>query len=89
MPCYDLGVLLGLLLKRKLYLSDASSRTRLIAVATVLVGQTALFAYYYTIQHGNQAIVTPIAGSYPALFALLSFWFYKDRLSKLQIAGLF
>ncbi|MFA5025981.1 MAG: EamA family transporter [Candidatus Shapirobacteria bacterium] len=47
----------------------------------------ALFAYNLAASKGQTAIVAPIASSYPALFAVLAYFVFKDRLSKQQIIG--
>ncbi len=81
-------VIVGLLLKRQFSFKGVERKTLLASLAAVTGTFVALLTYYYAIEHGNQAVVTPIAGSYPALFAVLSFWLYRDRLSQLQMIGL-
>jgi len=48
----------------------------------------ALFAYNFAVSKGQTAIVTPIAGSYPVLFAVLAYFIFKDRLNRQQIMGI-
>jgi drug/metabolite transporter (DMT)-like permease len=48
----------------------------------------ALFAFNLAVSNGQTAIVTPIAGSYPVLFAVLAYFIFKDRLKKQQIFGI-
>ena len=52
-----------------------------------LIGLGSL-SYYYAISRGLIAIVAPIAGSYPTLFAVLAFIFFKDKITKQQVAGI-
>ena len=46
------------------------------------------FAYNIGIDKGLTAVVAPIAGSYPTLFAVLAFLFFKDPITKQQIIGI-
>jgi len=54
----------------------------------VLLLVAALFSYNMALANGQTAIVAPIASSYPALFAFLAYFAFKDRLTKQQIAGI-
>lgn len=60
----------------------------LAAFASGLIGSTATFAFNYAIGHGLSSIVAPISGGYPALFALLAYYYFKDPLSKQQRLGM-
>jgi drug/metabolite transporter (DMT)-like permease len=51
----------------------------------IAVGGT---TFSYALGEGLSSVVAPIAGSYPTLFALLTFIFFKDKMNKQQIAGL-
>jgi len=60
---------------------------------TPLLANSALISfgslsYYYAISKGLIAVVAPIAGSYPTLFVLLAFLFFKDKITKQQIVGI-
>lgn len=57
-----------------------------IASALLLCG--ALFAFNIAVEIGQTAIVAPIAGSYPVLFATLAYFVFKDRLNKQQLSGI-
>lgn len=54
---------------------------------SALLLRTAEFTYNVAIDKGLSAIVAPIAGSYPILFAPLAYFFFKDKVTKQQIAG--
>lgn len=56
-------------------------------VGTFLIG-VAEFSYNFAISKNLTAIVAPIAGSYPTLFVLLTYFVFKDKISKQQIAGI-
>lgn len=45
-------------------------------------------SYNLGIEKGLVATVAPIAGSYPTLFALLSFFVFKDQIIKKEIYGI-
>ncbi len=48
-----------------------------------------LIAFNYAVGLGeNVAIITPIAASYPTLFAILAYFVFKDPIKKQQIAGI-
>ena len=47
----------------------------------------ALFGFNLASSTGQTSIVAPIASSYPALFAVIAYFAFKDRLSKQQIFG--
>jgi drug/metabolite transporter (DMT)-like permease len=51
-------------------------------------GFTSSLAYNYALTLGNSSIVAPIAGSYPGLYALASYFIFKESLTRLQVAGL-
>lgn len=59
----------------------------LFMLANALVATTALFAYNLAAAKGLTAIVAPIASSYPALFAVLAYFVFNDRLTKQQVVG--
>lgn len=46
------------------------------------------FTLALALSKGATAIVAPIAGSYPTLFAPLALFFFKDKITKQQLAGL-
>lgn len=54
----------------------------------VLLTGIAAFSYNYGISKELNAIVAPIAGSYPILFVLLAFIFFKDPIRKQQVFGI-
>lgn len=58
------------------------------ALAAGLIGSTASYAFNYAIGNGLSSIVAPIAGGYPALFALLAYFYFKDPLSRQQKSGM-
>lgn len=59
----------------------------LVAVNAVLgLGGTILFSYAIS-RGGETSIVAPIAGSSPAVFAILAFVIFKEKLTRLQVAG--
>ncbi len=53
-----------------------------------VLGIVGNLAYNLGVQKGYVSTVIPIAGSYPTLFVLLTFFVFKDRLKKSQIAGI-
>lgn len=58
-----------------------------IVASTILTG-SAEFSYNFAISNGQVALVAPIAGSYPVLFTLLSFFVFRDPVTKQQILGI-
>ncbi len=48
----------------------------------------ALFSVNYALTIGQSSVVSPISSSYPALFAILAYFVFKDRLTKQQILGI-
>ncbi len=55
-------------------------------VAALQIGGSML--YNYAISQGSTAIVAPIAGSSPAVFAVLAFFIFKEKLKRIQIVGI-
>jgi DME family drug/metabolite transporter len=53
--------------------------------ATIQIGATILYAYALT--KGETAIVAPIAGSYPAVFVVLAYIVFRERIRPIQYAG--
>lgn len=58
-----------------------------ILLNAALLGAGSL-AFNFSLQEGLAAVVAPIAGSYPTLFVALAFWFFKDKITKLQVGGI-
>ena len=56
-------------------------------INSAMVGSGSL-SFNYAISKGLVAIVAPIAGSYPTLFALLAFLVFKDSITRQQIFGI-
>lgn len=56
-------------------------------ISTILV-RIAEFSYNLGISKGLVSIVAPIAGANPTLFVVLTFLFFKDRITKQQIIGI-
>lgn len=54
---------------------------------SLLLGIGAL-SFNFAIDQGQVTIVAPIAGSYPALFALLAFLVFREQITRQQIAGI-
>ena len=46
------------------------------------------FSYNFAISQGLTSIVVPIAGANPVLFIILAFIFFKDKITKQQVAGI-
>lgn len=46
------------------------------------------FSFNIGISKGMTAVVAPISGAFPTLFALLSFFVFKDPIKKQQILGI-
>lgn len=53
-----------------------------------IISTIALFSFNIAAARGQSSIIAPIASSYPALFALLAYFVFKDRLTKQQIIGM-
>lgn len=45
------------------------------------------YAFNFAIEFGQSSVVAPIAGSYPALYALLAYRVYRDRIESSQVVG--
>lgn len=59
----------------------------LIVLISVLQVSGALF-FNYAILHGDTSVVAPIAGSSPAIFVLIAFFVFKERLRAVQWFGI-
>lgn len=57
-------------------------------VLNALLLSSAALSYNIGIERGLTSIVAPIAGSYPTLFALLSYFVFKDPIKKREIYGI-
>ena len=57
-------------------------------VANALILVAAEFSYNFAISKNLVSLVAPIAGSYPTLFVILAFIFFKDKITKQQITGI-
>jgi len=57
-------------------------------ISSVILTGGAEFSYNYAISDGSVALVAPIAGSYPALFVLLSFIIFRDPVTRQQMLGI-
>jgi drug/metabolite transporter (DMT)-like permease len=55
-------------------------------IAGVQIGATMLYAYALT--KGETAIVAPIAGSYPAVFVVLAYVVFRERIRAIQYVGI-
>lgn len=64
---------------------DKSTAKYAIPAAILVTGAT--FMVNLAIENGQSSIVAPIVGSYPALFVLLAYFVFKEKLNKQQIAG--
>ena len=56
-------------------------------LATFLL-RSADYSFNIGLSHNAAALIAPIAGSYPTLFVLLAFLFFKDPITKQQIVGI-
>lgn len=54
-------------------------------IAAIQIGATMLYAYALT--KGATAIVAPIAGSYPAVFVVLAYVVFRERIRAIQYVG--
>lgn len=57
-------------------------------LAAILLLRVGDFSFNFGISQGLTSIVAPIAGSYPVLFVILAFIFFKDKITKQQILGI-
>ena len=74
---------------RKIKLNAPNYKGALIPLlGTVLLTGIAEFSFNSAISRGLTAIVAPIAGSYPTLFAVLAFLIFKDPITRQQIFGI-
>ena len=64
------------------------SKTIMYTVIGAFVSCAALFGFNYAVSKGQTAIVAPISGAYPVLFASLAYFVFKDRLNKQQVTGI-
>lgn len=72
---------------KKLVIPRSKSLLLPIFLSAVLV-EIGEFSYNIGISRGLVSIVSPVAGSYPALFVLLAFFIFKEPLEKNQVAGI-
>ncbi|HSH31843.1 MAG TPA: DMT family transporter [Candidatus Saccharimonadales bacterium] len=59
----------------------------LIAVVSILQISGSMF-FNYAITQGDTAIVAPIAGSSPAVFVILAYFVFKERIKPIQTVGI-
>jgi uncharacterized membrane protein len=45
--------------------------------------------YYAALQHQSASVVTPVTGLFPVLTVVLAFALLRERLNRVQIAGMF
>lgn len=64
------------------------NKTWSFSVINSLLLAVALFAFNIALSYGQNSIVSPLSSSYPALFAILAYFVFKDRLNKQQILGI-
>lgn len=57
-------------------------------VANAILLGIGLFSFNHAIEKGLTAVVAPIAGSYPTLFAVLAFLIFRDPITRQQILGI-
>ncbi|OGL26178.1 hypothetical protein A3E49_02820 [Candidatus Saccharibacteria bacterium RIFCSPHIGHO2_12_FULL_49_19] len=57
-------------------------------LSTSILVNGGTFSFNYALSIGSTSVVVPIAGSYPALFAFLSFKIFKEKLTSQQIVGI-
>lgn len=82
-------IIWGYMLIRKIKLEKLpNSRTTLFSFLNALLLTGATFSYNFAVMSGQTSIVTPIAGSYPVLYVVLSRFVFKDKLTKQQIVGI-
>lgn len=62
--------------------------TKLFIILNAVCIGAALFSYNLAISIGQAAVVAPIAGAYPVLFASIAYFVFKDRLNRQQIIGI-
>lgn len=74
---------------RKIKLQKVNKKNILLPliISTVILS-AGDFSYNFAISKGLTSIVVPIAGANPVLFILLAFIFFKDKVTKQQIAGI-
>lgn len=84
------GVLLFLLFGvKKINLTKKFKHSGILAAfISGTIGTTATFSFNYAIGHGFSSLVAPISGAYPALFALLAYYYFKDPLTVQQKFGM-
>lgn len=46
------------------------------------------FSFNIAVERGQTAVVAPISGAYPVLFASIAYFVFKDRLNKQQLVGI-
>ena len=51
-------------------------------------GFSSSLAYNYALTLGASSVVAPIAGSYPGLYAIASYFIFKEKLTRLQLVGI-
>ena len=92
-PSYTTGIVGSLIfllfgLRRiKMPKSDIRSGFPAIFVSSTLL-TIGSFSFNFAICRGLSSVVAPIAGAYPALFALLAFLIFKDPITKQQKLGM-
>jgi len=73
--------------KLKGKVKPAFKKYYLYPTANAITGVVGTLAFSLALTKGNSSLVAPIAGSYGAFFAVLSYLVFKEKLNKLQIVG--
>lgn len=73
---------------KKIKLVKLNKNALLVTVASAILIRSGDFGFNLALNKGLTALVAPIGGSYPTLYAILSFFIFKDPITKQQIAGI-
>jgi drug/metabolite transporter (DMT)-like permease len=81
-------ILLFMKVKKIKLEKPAFKHTLIPILLSALLLRSGDFAFNYGINNGLTAVVAPIAGAYPTLFAVIAFFVFKDPIKKQQFIGI-
>ena len=74
--------------KKLKLVNPAKSKVMVLIFVSTILTTAGTFGFNYALEIGKSTIVAPIAGSYPTLFVVLSYFVFKESLTKQQVLGI-
>ena len=81
-------LILSFLIKRELYLTSASTKTKFMVVLMGIIEAGAVAIVNFGLTIGDAILITPIASALSVVTIMMAIIFLKDKLTKLQALGI-